>query len=133
VLGDRVNQQGSLVAPDRLRFDFSFDRALTGEEIRRIEDEVNREILRNEPLLTEIMPVELAKKSATALFGEKYPDPVRVVAVGGFSKELCGGTHCRAAGDIGSLRITSEGSIASGIRRVEAVTGSGAVQQMQAD
>jgi alanyl-tRNA synthetase len=127
-----VNQQGSLVAPDRLRFDFTFDRGLTADEVRRIEDEVNREILRNEPLDTRVLPVEEAKKSgAMALFGEKYPDPVRVVAVGDFSKELCGGTHCRAAGDIGSLRITSEGSIASGIRRVEAVTGAAAVALMQ--
>jgi alanyl-tRNA synthetase len=134
VLGDKVNQQGSLVAPDRLRFDFTFDRALTADEIRRIEDEVNAEILRNEPLVTQVLPVEEAKRSgAVALFGEKYPDPVRVVAVGDFSKELCGGTHCRAAGDIGSLRITSEGSIASGIRRLEAVTGAGAVRQMQED
>jgi alanyl-tRNA synthetase len=134
VLGEKVNQQGSLVAPDRLRFDFTFDRALTADEIRRIEDEVNREILRNDPLVTESMPVDKAKQSgAVALFGEKYPDPVRVVAVGDFSKELCGGTHCRAAGDIGSLRITSEGSIASGIRRVEAVTGAGAVRHMQED
>ena len=133
VLGEKVNQQGSLVAPDRLRFDFTFDRALTPDEIKAIEDRVNAEILRNEPLVTEILPVEIAKKSAIALFGEKYPDPVRVVAVGDFSKELCGGTHCRAAGDIGSLRITSEGSIASGIRRVEAVTGAGAVRHMQED
>jgi len=134
VLGDKVNQQGSLVAPDRLRFDFTFDRALTADEIRRIEDEVNAEILRNETLVTQVLPVEEAKRSgAVALFGEKYPDPVRVVAVGDFSKELCGGTHCRAAGDIGSFRVTSEGSIASGIRRVEAVTGAGAVRQMQQD
>jgi alanyl-tRNA synthetase len=134
VLGEKVHQQGSLVAPDRLRFDFTFDRALTADEIRAIEAQVNAEILRNEPLVTQILPVEEAKRSgAVALFGEKYPDPVRVVAVGEFSKELCGGTHCRAAGDIGSLRITSEGSVASGIRRVEAVTGAGAVQQMQDD
>jgi alanyl-tRNA synthetase len=134
VLGEKVNQQGSLVAPDRLRFDFTFDRALSADEVRRIEDEVNREILRNEPLQTRLLPVEEAKRSgAVALFGEKYPDPVRVVAVGDYSKELCGGTHCRAAGDIGSFRITSEGSIASGIRRVEAVTGEGAVRQMQSD
>jgi alanyl-tRNA synthetase len=134
VLGERVHQQGSLVAPDRLRFDFTFDRALTPDEVKAIEDHVNAEILRNEPLETRVLPVEEAKKSgAVALFGEKYPDPVRVVAVGEFSKELCGGTHCRAAGDIGSLRITSEGSIASGIRRVEAVTGAGALHQMQDD
>jgi alanyl-tRNA synthetase len=134
VLGDKVNQQGSLVAPDRLRFDFTFDRALTADEIRVLEDKVNAEILRNAALDTRILPVEEAKKSgAVALFGEKYPDPVRVVAVGEFSKELCGGTHCRAAGDIGSFRVTSEGSIASGIRRIEAVTGTGAVRQMQED
>jgi alanyl-tRNA synthetase len=134
VLGDKVNQQGSLVAPDRLRFDFTFDRALSADEIRAIEEKVNAEIFANEPLVTQVLPVEEAKRSgAVALFGEKYPDPVRVVAVGEFSKELCGGTHCRAAGDIGSFRVTSEGSIASGIRRIEAVTGAGAVRQMQED
>ena len=131
-VGDQVQQAGSLVAPDRLRFDFTLDRGLTSDEIRTIEDEVNAEIVGNAPLETLLMSVEEAKASgAVALFGEKYPDPVRVVAVGEYSKELCGGTHCHAAGDIGSFRVTSESSIAAGIRRIEAVTGLHALEWMQ--
>ena len=134
VLGDRVNQAGSLVAPERLRFDFTFDRGMTSQEIQAVEDLVNAEILRNDPVTKAAVPLEEAKRSgAMALFGEKYPDPVRVVATGDYSKELCGGTHCLRTGDIGSLRIVSEGSIASGIRRVEAVTGVEAVRRMQDD
>lgn len=134
VLGERVQQAGSLVAPDRLRFDFTFDRAMTAEEIAAVEDRVNAEILRNDPVTKTAMPVEEAKRSgAVALFGEKYPDPVRVVATGEYSRELCGGTHCLRTGDIGSLRVVGEGSIASGIRRVEAVTGAEAVRRMQED
>ncbi len=134
VLGESVQQQGSLVAPDRLRFDFRFERPLTSDERRAVEDEVNREIVRNDPLVTALLPVEEAKRTgAVALFGEKYPDPVRVVAVGEYSRELCGGTHCAASGDIGSFRIVSEGSIAAGIRRIEAVTGLEALRRMQED
>ncbi len=132
LLGDSVQQAGSLVAPDRLRFDFTVDRALTPEQIAALESAVNDQVLANAPLETALMTVEAAKASgAMALFGEKYPEPVRVVAVGEYSRELCGGTHCRAAGDIGSLRITSESSIAAGIRRIEAITGADALHQMQ--
>ncbi|MCE9635360.1 MAG: alanine--tRNA ligase [Planctomycetes bacterium] len=134
VLGERVNQAGSLVAADRLRFDFTFDRGVSAEEMQIVEERVNAEILRNEPVVKGPMPLEEAKRSgAMALFGEKYPDPVRVVAAGDYSKELCGGTHCLRTGDIGTLRILSEGGIASGIRRIEAVTGSAAVRKMQED
>ncbi len=134
VLGAAVQQAGSLVASDRLRFDFTFDRGLADDEVRAIEEAVNDQILANQPLETALMSVEAAKQSgAMALFGEKYPEPVRVVAVGEYSRELCGGTHCAAAGDIGSFRITSESSIAAGIRRIEAVTGTGSVEQMQTD
>jgi alanyl-tRNA synthetase len=134
VLGDRVNQAGSLVAPDRLRFDFTYDRAMTPAEIQAVESKVNAEIVRNDPVVKALTPLEQARASgAMALFGEKYPDPVRVVATGEYSRELCGGTHCLRTGDIGSLRILSEGSIASGIRRVEAATGTEAVRKMQED
>ncbi len=134
VLGDRVNQAGSLVAPDRLRFDFTFDRGMTAEEIALVEDKVNAEILRNDEVVKRLVPLEEARRSgAMALFGEKYPDPVRVVSTGEYSLELCGGTHVRRTGDIGSLRILSEGSVASGIRRVEAATGDEAVKRMQSD
>jgi alanyl-tRNA synthetase len=133
-LGDQVQQAGSLVAPDKLRFDFTLDRGLTPEDIQVLEDAVNAEVLANARLDTQLMSVEDAKQSgAVALFGEKYPEPVRVVAVGEYSRELCGGTHCRAAGDIGSFRIVSESSIAAGIRRVEAITGQDAVRSMQED
>ncbi|MCG3135617.1 MAG: Alanine--tRNA ligase [Planctomycetes bacterium] len=134
VLGERVTQAGSHVGPDRLRFDFTFDRGMTAEEIATVEDKVNAEILANDVVAKDLMGVEDAKRSgAMALFGEKYPDPVRVVSTGAYSKELCGGTHCRRTGDIGSLRVVSEGSVASGIRRVEAVTGAAAVRRMQED
>ncbi|MHC4473025.1 MAG: alanine--tRNA ligase [Planctomycetota bacterium] len=133
-LGEGANQAGSLVAPDRLRFDFHFSRALTPEEILEVEREVNREIWRNTPLTTGVMDLEQAKaEGAMALFGEKYADRVRVVSVGDYSKELCGGTHCAATGDIGSFRIVSEGAIGAGLRRIEAVTGAGAVELMFRD
>jgi alanyl-tRNA synthetase len=129
VLGDHVVQKGSLVAPDRLRFDFSHPDPLTAEEIRTIERLINRTILENCPTRVEIMPLEKALESgAMSLFGEKYDDVVRVLKIGGtFSNELCGGTHVEHAGDIGLLKIISEGGVASGIRRVEAVTGEGAL------
>jgi len=130
VLGADVTQAGSLVSPDRLRFDFRFGRALTGPEMEAIEDRVNAWILANEPVSGEEMGREAARAlGAMALFGEKYGEVVRVVRVrhpaGSDSVELCGGTHVRRSGDIGLLRITSESSIAAGIRRIEARTGAG--------
>ncbi len=129
VLGDHVVQKGSLVAPDRLRFDFSHPDPLTADEIRTIERLINRTILENSPTRVEIMPLENALESgAMSLFGEKYDDVVRVLKIGGtFSNELCGGTHVEYAGDIGLFKIISEGGVASGVRRVEAVTGEGAL------
>ena len=129
VLGDHVVQKGSLVAPDRLRFDFSHPDPLTAEEIQTIERLINRTILENSPTRVEIMPLEKALESgAMSLFGEKYDDVVRVLKIGGtFSNELCGGTHVEHAGDIGLFKIISEGGVASGIRRIEAVTGEGAL------
>jgi len=124
VLGPHVKQAGSLVAPDRLRFDFTHYAPLTAAEIRRIEDIINQQIWRNVPVDTQLMDLDHAMKSgAMALFGEKYQEKVRVVEVPGFSKELCGGTHVPATGTIGLLKITSEGGISAGVRRIEAVTG----------
>jgi alanyl-tRNA synthetase len=130
VLGVHVLQRGSLVAPDRLRFDFAHPRPMTREEIRQVEDLVNREILHDLPVTTELTSYpEAVAKGAMALFGEKYGDVVRMVVVPGFSMELCGGTHVRHTGDIGLFRIVSESGVASGIRRIEAVTGSGAYRR----
>ncbi len=125
VLGSHVQQRGSLVAPDRLRFDFSHDQALTQEQIEALENMVNEQIALNSEVITEVMPYDQAIASgAVAMFGEKYDDFVRVLNVGeGFSVELCGGTHVSYVGEIGSLKIVSESSIAAGTRRVEAVTG----------
>ena len=125
VLGPHVQQRGSLVAPDRLRFDFSHDQALTQDEIEALEDLVNEQIALNSEVKTEVKPYDQAIASgAVAMFGEKYDDFVRVLNVGnGFSVELCGGTHVPYVGEIGSLKIYSETSIAAGTRRVEAVTG----------
>jgi alanyl-tRNA synthetase len=131
-LGDHVVQKGSLVAPDRLRFDFSHRAPLSDEQKRRIEAHVNRLILVNAPTDTEVMAPDRAREAgAIGLFGEKYGDAVRVVRIGGESLELCGGTHVRRSGDIGSFAIVGEGGIAQGVRRVEAVTGMGAVQHLQ--
>ncbi|MEQ8289013.1 MAG: alanine--tRNA ligase [Gammaproteobacteria bacterium] len=129
VLGDHVTQKGSLVADDRLRFDFSHNDPLTREEIVQLEQMINAQILANEETLVQVMPLEKAKESgAMSLFGEKYDDTVRVLSIGGeFSKELCGGTHVERAGDIGLFKIISETGIAAGVRRVEAVTGIGAL------
>ena len=128
VLGTHVKQAGSLVAPDRLRFDFVHSAPVTREQILEIEQIVNQQIYRNAPVVTEERSTQEAMASgAMALFGEKYGDRVRVVSIPGFSMELCGGTHCRATGDIGFFAVTSEGGVAAGVRRIEAVTGAGAV------
>ncbi|MEX2489327.1 MAG: alanine--tRNA ligase [Pseudomonadales bacterium] len=134
VLGDHVNQRGSVVDPERLRFDFSHFQPLTHDEIRQIERMVNEQIRRNTEVRTEVMDLEAArKKGAVALFGEKYSEKVRVLTMGedGFSIELCGGTHASRTGDIGVLRIVSEQGIASGVRRIEALTGRKALEYIE--
>ena len=128
VLGEHVTQKGSLVTHERTRFDFSHPQPVTANELAAIEDLVNAEIRQNHDVLTQVMPIEEAKAAgAMALFGEKYDDEVRVLSMGAFSVELCGGTHVARTGDIGLLKITSEGGVASGVRRIEAVTGAGAL------
>ncbi len=125
LLGDEVKQQGSYQDGERTRFDFSFGRALTADELEKVEDIVNEKIMEDLPVVTDVMSIEDAKKSgAMALFGEKYGDVVRVVKMGDFSKELCGGTHVASTGMIHSFKITSEGGIAAGVRRIEGITGS---------
>jgi alanyl-tRNA synthetase len=134
VLGPHVKQAGSLVAPDRLRFDFTHFAPLSPAEIERVEDEVNAQIWRDARVVTTVMPRDQAMNSgATALFGEKYQEEVRVVEVPGFSRELCGGTHVPATGTIGLFKIISEAGIAAGIRRLEAVTGPGALLRFRND
>jgi alanyl-tRNA synthetase len=134
VLGDHVAQKGSLVAPDRLRFDFSHPKPMSAEEIERVEDLANEYVLQNSPVTTRLMALDDARASAArALFGEKYGDEVRVVAMGegsgntmGWSVELCGGTHVRRTGDIGLIAGLSDSGVASGVRRLEALTGKAA-------
>ncbi len=134
VLGPNATQRGSLVSPGRLRFDFSHDAPLTREELDRIEDLANGWITENAPARIEVMPYRDAiDAGAVAMFGEKYGDDVRVVSFGDFSKELCGGTHAGASGDIGVLKIVSESGIASGVRRIEALTGSEALARWRRD
>ncbi|WP_163391949.1 alanine--tRNA ligase [Enterovibrio norvegicus] len=127
ILGDHVQQKGSLVRAEGLRFDFSHLEAVKAEELRAVEKMVNEQIRLNHDVSTELMGIDAAKaKGAMALFGEKYDDEVRVLTMGDFSIELCGGTHANRTGDIGMLKLTSEGGIAAGVRRIEAVTGQGA-------
>src|SRR5690606_24515715 len=131
VLGTHVVQRGSLVAPDRLRFDFSHPRPMTPEEIRQVEEEVNRAIFADQDVCADYMGYrEAVDRGAMALFGEKYGDVVRVIEVPGVSLELCGGTHVRHTGEIGLFRIVSESGVASGVRRIEAVTGSASYRRV---
>jgi alanyl-tRNA synthetase len=123
VLGEHVRQAGSAVRPDKLRFDFTQPQALTGEERHEVERRVNEAIFANSPVRTFVTPIEEARKlGATMLFGEKYGDEVRVVEVPEVSRELCGGTHVRSTAEIGAFAILSEGSVGSGVRRIEAVS-----------
>jgi alanyl-tRNA synthetase len=127
VLGDHLKQAGSLVSPEKLRFDFTHFSSLDENEIQTVENLVNEKVLEDLPVVTSVMDIKTAVESgATALFGEKYGKTVRVVSIPGFTSELCGGTHCKATGEIGSFVILSESSVASGIRRIEALTGNNA-------
>lgn len=131
ILGEHVSQKGSLVNDKYLRFDFSHFEAMKPEQIRQVENLVNEEIRKNSPVVTELMELEEAKaKGAMALFGEKYDEKVRVLSMGGFSTELCGGTHANRTGDIGLFRISSESGTAAGIRRIEAITGQTALNSI---
>jgi alanyl-tRNA synthetase len=132
LLGPHVKQYGSLVGPSRLRFDFAHFRPLSSRDVDEIETVVNNEVRKNEQVATEVMSIQDAvAKGALAFFGDKYGEQVRVVTVESFSKELCGGTHCRRTGDIGLFRIVSETGVAAGVRRIEAQTGSGALVHMK--
>jgi alanyl-tRNA synthetase len=136
VLGKHVKQAGSLVAPNHLRFDFSHFTGVEDEELQDIEDIINKEVLRNERVeIFENVPIEVAVNEyhAMALFGEKYGDKVRVIKIGDFSTELCGGTHTGATGEIGLIKILKEGSVSSGVRRIEAVTGEGSLRHFRKD
>ncbi|MDH3453732.1 MAG: DHHA1 domain-containing protein, partial [Desulfuromonadales bacterium] len=134
VLGDHVKQSGSLVEPERLRFDFTNFAPVTAEELLRVEQIVNAEIRRNTPVETVLKSRdEAVAEGATALFGEKYGDSVRVVSVGDYSSELCGGTHVAATGAIGLLKVVTETGIAAGVRRIEAITGASAFARFQTD
>ena len=134
VLGQHVNQQGSYVGPDRLRFDFTFGRKVNDEELVQIENIVNEQIQKNVPIQTEVKTFDEAKKDgAVALFGEKYGEKVRVLTMGSFSKELCGGTHAHATGDIGVFKIVAESSVAAGVRRIEALAAAPAFEKLRKD
>jgi len=136
VLGKHVKQAGSLVAPNHLRFDFSHFTGVADEELQDIEDIINKEVLRNEKVeIIENVPIDVAVNEyhAMALFGEKYGDKVRVIKIGDFSTELCGGTHTGATGEIGLIKILKEGSVSSGVRRIEAVTGEGSLRHFRKD
>jgi alanyl-tRNA synthetase len=133
VLGTHVQQKGSLVDEEKTRFDFSHNAPVTADELRRVEALVNAEILRNEATSARVMPIDDAQKlGAMMLFGEKYGDEVRVLDIGS-SRELCGGTHVARTGDIGPFRVTSEGGVAAGVRRIEAVAGTVALALMQGE
>jgi len=132
VLGETVQQAGSLVAPDRLRFDYTWHQPVTEEQIRKIEDLVNEKVRENVEVTKTVMPIAEAKKSgAVAMFGEKYGDMVRIVAAGDWSREFCGGCHVTRTGDIGIFKIVSDKSLAAGVRRMEALTGRGALEYFQ--
>jgi alanyl-tRNA synthetase len=136
VLGKHVKQAGSLVAPNHLRFDFSHFTAVADEELQDIEDLINKEVLSNQKIeVIENVPIDVAinEYKAMALFGEKYGDKVRVIKIGDFSTELCGGTHTSATGEIGLIKVLKEGSVSSGVRRIEAVTGEGSLHHFQRD
>jgi alanyl-tRNA synthetase len=136
VLGKHVKQAGSLVAPNHLRFDFSHFTGVADEELQDIEDLINKEVLRNEKVeVINDVPIDVAinEYKAMALFGEKYGDKVRVIKIGAFSTELCGGTHTAATGEIGLIKVLKEGSVSSGVRRIEAVTGEGSLQHFRKD
>jgi alanyl-tRNA synthetase len=132
LLGPTVQQAGSLVAPDRLRFDYTYHQPLTDAQLRQIEDAVNEQVRANLEVTKTVMPISDAKQSgAVAMFGEKYGDMVRIVAAGGYSREFCGGCHVNRTGDIGVFKITSDRSLAAGVRRMEALTGPGALAYFQ--
>ncbi len=138
ILGSHVQQKGSLVASDILRFDFANDQPVSFEQLQQVERLVNAEVIANTPVTTELLDIEAAKaKGAMMLFGEKYGDEVRVLSMGSvideknFSIELCGGIHVKRTGDIGLFKITSEGGVAAGVRRIEAVTGTKALEVVQ--
>jgi alanyl-tRNA synthetase len=136
VLGKHVKQAGSLVAPDHLRFDFSHFTAIEDEELQDVEDVINKEVLRNQKIeVIENVPIDVAinEYKAMALFGDKYGDRVRVIKIGDFSTELCGGTHTAATGEIGLIKVLKEGSVSSGVRRIDAVTGEGSLHHFQKD
>src|SRR5206468_10247501 len=132
ILGPTVQQAGSLVAPDRLRFDYTYHQPLTDEQLRAIEDAVNEKIRENLEVSKKVMPISDAKSTgAVAMFGEKYGDMVRIVSAGDFSREFCGGCHVNRTGDIGLFKITSDRSLAAGVRRMEALTGRGALVEFR--